>query len=198
MYGIIYCATNKINNKKYIGQTIRSLSRRKTIHIYESKHGSKYYFHQAIKKYGKDNFIWDILLECSSKEELNEKEEFFIKKYNTMNNGYNLTRGGQNGGTRKGKHNSKEQKQKLSKLYKGSGNPFYGKKHSKKTLKIISEFSKRLNERCRKIKCLETGRTFNKIMDAERELKIGHQSISFCCSGRYQTAGGYHWKYVEE
>jgi group I intron endonuclease len=76
---IIYLATNKITNQKYIGQTIRSLSERQSAHEYAAKKGSKYYFHRAIKKYGIENFIWQIIDTASSFEELNEKEK------NTLN-----------------------------------------------------------------------------------------------------------------
>ena len=86
---------NKINGKIYIGQTIRTLEKRKSDHINDTFEGSSLPFHNAIKKYGQYNFGWKILEECNSIEELNEKEEYWIRKLNTISpNGYNLRYGG--------------------------------------------------------------------------------------------------------
>lgn len=69
--GIIYCAYNKINNKRYIGQTIQRLSERKSAHY--NKNGCPY-FHHALLKYAVTDWDWFILDECNSLEELNEKK----------------------------------------------------------------------------------------------------------------------------
>jgi len=90
---IIYKVTNKINGKFYIGQTMRNLKKRIADHIRKNNDGS--YFHNALKKYGIDNFEWSIIEECDSKEELDEMEFHYIKQYDTYNNGYNLTLGGE-------------------------------------------------------------------------------------------------------
>lgn len=93
---IIYQAKNKINGKKYIGQTIRSFVQRKYEHIAASKNGCKNYFHSAIRKYGKENFEWTILEEnVLNKKRLDEIEIFYIGYFDTLApNGYNLTIGG--------------------------------------------------------------------------------------------------------
>lgn len=90
MKGIIYKITNTVNNKSYIGQTRQSIQFRWNQHT--SKKDNTY-FHNAIQKYGKDNFTIEILEECDVSE-LNEKEIFYIAKYDTFKNGYNLTIGG--------------------------------------------------------------------------------------------------------
>ena len=54
MRGIIYCVTNKNNNKKYIGQTIQDLKERQRKH-FNTSHCP--YFHNAIMKYGKDSIL---------------------------------------------------------------------------------------------------------------------------------------------
>ncbi len=103
MYMIIYLVTNLINQMKYVGQTIRTLKQRKSSHLSSSKKGSTYYLHRAIRKYGAENFKWEVMYNASSEEELNEKETFFIKEYNTNSqDGYNLTEGGR--GIRGWKH----------------------------------------------------------------------------------------------
>ena len=76
---IIYAAKNKKNNKMYIGQTTVSLEQRIKGHIVKEP---KSLFHKAIKKNGIDGFDWFIICECLSKEEMDEKEKYYIKKFN--------------------------------------------------------------------------------------------------------------------
>jgi hypothetical protein len=105
--GIIYKVTNIINNKIYIGQTIRGINKRKAIHIYRAlkKIEKNCYFHNAIRKYGIESFKWEIVWKGAVKF-LNKKEIEYIKKYKSYfiyNKGYNLTRGGDNPPIFKGK-----------------------------------------------------------------------------------------------
>lgn len=90
MKGIIYKITNKVNGKSYIGQTRYTLEFRWRQHIHKKDNT---YFHNAIRKYGEDNFIKEILEECDVNY-LNSREIFYIAKYNTFKEGYNLTIGG--------------------------------------------------------------------------------------------------------
>lgn len=90
MKGIIYKITNKVNGKSYIGQTRYTIEFRWKQHQHKKDNT---YFHNAIHKYGVDNFNIEILEECDT-EELNQKEIFYIAKYDTFKNGYNLTIGG--------------------------------------------------------------------------------------------------------
>lgn len=87
----IYKVENKINGKIYIGQTTKDLS----VEYY----GSGPVIIKALKKYGKENFNKEILIECKSKEELNQQEIFWISFYDSTNRkkGYNISTGG-NGG----------------------------------------------------------------------------------------------------
>lgn len=96
IYGVIYCVTNKINNKKYIGQTTRELKRRKNEHITQADNGSDLAIHQAIRKYGEGNFEWSIIDQAYNQEELDNKEIYWIDFYNTYyEDGYNMALGGQ-------------------------------------------------------------------------------------------------------
>jgi len=92
---IIYKATNVKTNKSYIGKTNRKLELRKLEHISRTTHKSKSHFHNSLRKYGPESFIWSILFEgeCSNNK-LNDLEIFYIGYYDTFNNGYNLTLGG--------------------------------------------------------------------------------------------------------
>jgi group I intron endonuclease len=76
----------------YIGQTITSVGDRVSRHIYEAKNRNKNNkFHNAINKYGKENFIYGIVCECESREELDRKEDEYIVKWSPK---YNTQRGG--------------------------------------------------------------------------------------------------------
>ena len=108
MYGIVYLATNTINNKVYVGQTTMSLNQRISCHRINKRCRL---FHRAIKKYGMDVFQWTTLEECVSKEDIDQKEMYWVEKLNANNNlfGYNL----KSGGVGNGKH-SEETKKLLS------------------------------------------------------------------------------------
>lgn len=129
---IIYLVTNKITGKQYVGQTMRSIEKRWETH----GHGN-YYISKSIRKHGKDNFKIEILEKCKSKQELSEKEIYWIKELNTLSpNGYNLTGGGE--GNLGWKH-TEEAKRKMSEAMKGKKHPNYGKKHSEEIRRKISE-----------------------------------------------------------
>lgn len=95
--GYIYCIENKINHKKYIGQTKHSVNRRFYMHCHDHINDGTV-LHNAMKAYGIDNFFVTTLLECAN-EELNEKEREYIIKNNTHwrdGYGYNMSYGGEN------------------------------------------------------------------------------------------------------
>lgn len=93
--GSIYIIKNKINNKVYIGQTINKVSYRYKTHIYYAIRGKDYIIGKAMRKYGIDNFYYEILEKCSI-EDLNSREIYWISKYNSTNPkfGYNMSVGG--------------------------------------------------------------------------------------------------------
>jgi hypothetical protein len=144
-FGIIYKATNKINGKCYIGQTIRRISLRISEHINLCKR-VKYknnYFHNALRKYGFDNFQWEVLCKCDTKEEMNEMEFHYIKQYNSYNCGYNLSWGGESSF---GRILSEETKKKISDAkvgkYRGINSYCYGKHLSEETKRKIGNAHK--------------------------------------------------------
>ena len=98
MRGFIYKITNTINGKYYIGQTIQNVKERFYQHCATkcSKAVSNMAIHRAIKKYGKSNFTVEVIEEIDSTN-LNDRERYWIKYYNSYNNGYNSTKGGQDG-----------------------------------------------------------------------------------------------------
>ncbi len=139
-YGVIYKATNKINGKIYIGQTVQSLNRRVRGHISRSLNNrDSSYFHRAINKYGKENFEWGIISKHNSLEELNRAEIEMIKRYNTFESGYNLDLGGK--GSVGFKHSEKT-KNKMSTSKKGKRNSNYGKVFTKEHREKLSNSHK--------------------------------------------------------
>lgn len=94
---VIYKHTNKTNGKIYIGQTCQVPEKRWDYGCGYKKHNL--YFYNAIKKYGwSEGFDHEILETDLSLEQANEREQYWIKYYNSLApNGYNLTRGGDGG-----------------------------------------------------------------------------------------------------
>lgn len=89
-YGYVICGiykiTNTINNRCYIGQSINI--RKRWIGHKNSK--CDYPLYRAFKKYGIENFTFEILEECK-KEDLDKREEYYIKIFDAYNHGYNQT-----------------------------------------------------------------------------------------------------------
>ena len=88
----IYKITNIQNNKVYIGQTIRPVQDRFNRHLNDALHNViNTHFARAIRKYGKDNFSWEIIDTANTQEELTIKERYWIQYYNSAKEGYNET-----------------------------------------------------------------------------------------------------------
>ena len=99
MKGYIYFIINQENGKRYVGQTIRYSDRK-------SDHKTKLNNHTHVNaklqnawdKYGENAFIWEkITYDNISAEELDEYEIYYIKKYNSVEDGYNIETGGTHG-----------------------------------------------------------------------------------------------------
>lgn len=127
--GLIYKHTNKVNGKSYVGQTVYSMEKRWREHCSFANKNRTCYFYRAIVKHGKDAFEHEILEDNIPQDKLNEREIFYIEKYGTFDNGYNLDRGGQ---TRKDFRLTEETKRKLSEANKG-------KKLSKEQVDMMRE-----------------------------------------------------------
>lgn len=101
--GHIYCFTNKVNGKKYIGQTICDDNTRYNQHHsnYKNEKSEEYNskIHQGFREFGFDNFSYEILAkDIQSQELLDELERYYIVQYDSrVPNGYNVKEGGQNG-----------------------------------------------------------------------------------------------------
>lgn len=90
----IYVITNLTNRKQYVGQTIQNP--RDRWHRHTSVNNFNTVIGRAIKKYGKENFKFEVVDSASSVEELNIKEREWIVKLDTYRNGYNSSKGDKN------------------------------------------------------------------------------------------------------
>ena len=170
----IYKITNLINNKIYIGITKRNPKIRFNEH-FSNKNELLY---KAKEKYGKDNFLLEIIESNVSEDMIDEKERYYIQLYKSLvPDGYNLSQGGISN-----KSISEQGKQKLKKCNLGINNP----KCNKYILMIDKETNKILHK-------------FGSTREAARFLgnENKYRSIAYCLSGKIKTSQGYLWKYEE-
>lgn len=123
---IIYKTKNTINGKFYVGKDTKNNP---------DYYGSGLILNKAIKKYGKENFIKEVLEFCSTKEELNEREIFWINELSATTLGYNIALGGAGGDTLTMNPNLEE----IRKKFIGEKNHYFNKKHSEETKIKISK-----------------------------------------------------------
>ncbi len=154
-FGVVYKATNKVNDKVYIGQTLYPLNIRISQHKHEANRKYKNsHFYKAIRKYGIESFEWSILGEYAI-DKLNKAEIKMIERFDSFYNGYNLTIGGDGVKGLEGKNhpfygrslpvktiNKIKETFKKNKTVVGKNNPMYGKKHTKKTKIKMSKAKK--------------------------------------------------------
>jgi group I intron endonuclease len=132
----IYLYTNKINGKQYVGQTRNPVEKRHAAHIRDALvKESRYYFHNALRSEGVENFNMEVIDTATSLQELNSKETYWILKLKTLRpDGYNLNTGGNScqpcDETRqKLKIASTGERNAMYGKY-GEANPFFGHKHT--------------------------------------------------------------------
>lgn len=175
--GYIYLIENKINGKKYIGQTLKDdINSRWKQHKNICKYSLGTCLYNAYKKYGTENFNFKILCICFDID-TNRFEIDYIKKYNTIYpNGYNLQTGGNNR-----KHNEYTIKH-LKQVLSGVNSPNYGKKITLEKRQLISErlkgdknpnFGKKISQEI-KLKISKTMLNFDVIKRTEINKKISN------------------------
>lgn len=211
--GYIYKIINDVNDKIYIGQTINTIEYRFKCHINEANqtiHQSK--FHLALSKIGAEHFKIELIEECPN-EELNDREEYWIKFYDSVNQGYNTTWGGSYG-----LHYNRDEILELwaqgLNIQKISNKLGIDRGLLGQILKQLNITEKEIDARRyiasqTQIKNrsvyqidIKTGKIikqWDKISDAERQLNISHSIIINCCNLKPQakTAGGFAWRYTE-
>ena len=172
---VIYKITNLINNKIYIGQTTNVKERFRHHKQAPFRKGSRDYnkpLYRAIRKYGLDNFSFEIIdKSAKSIDELNDKEINYIKLFDSIidsGHGYNLESGGNNG------LKSEYTKKKISEAHKGYGGGSFGKR-------------KGMAYRAKKVICLETNKIYGSAIDCAEDLfpknvSTARKQISKCAS----------------
>jgi group I intron endonuclease len=218
----VYCHTNKLNNKKYIGIT-RNIPERRW------QNGRGYinndHFYRAITKYGWHNFTHEILYTDLSKSEAENLEILLIKEYDSANpkHGYNIELGGNSTDritdvTRdkiskalKGHECSAETRLKISIANKGKTRAKRGKmteeQREKNRLCHLGQipwnkgraWSDEEKAKCggKSVYCVELDKVYRTAHEASKDLHIDFSSICKCAKGKVKRAGGYHWKYSE-
>lgn len=151
---VIYRVRNLVNDKVYVGKTKHTAEERWRGHVSSAREkdapGRRVFrqpVHRAIRKYGFQSFVLDVLYTAKTIEELNAMETFFIILHQSHKpeNGYNLTLGGEgvNGGprvsNRRGVKLSKETKLRISLANRGRVSNRKGVKLSAATRKKIGE-----------------------------------------------------------
>lgn len=146
-YGIIYLLTNTVNGKKYVGQTVKPLDLRWQRHCWNCTYKNNMPVDMAIRKYGRHSFTREVIAECYSQEELNEKEKHYVNELNTWSpHGYNLRAGDGMGAmseqvkdkirvSNTGKIRSDETRRKLSVSHMGQIIPDYEIQRRKEFMK---------------------------------------------------------------
>lgn len=127
---IIYIVTNSVNNKVYIGKTIKTLKQRQRSHNAAVKRGVKTHFYDAIRKYGENVFEWDVLEEILD-DQASDAEIFWIAYFKYIGvDLYNHTIGGEGV---VGNKWSEESRKRQSERYKGKPSGRLGIKWSEES-----------------------------------------------------------------
>lgn len=205
----IYRHINKINGRSYIGKA-------KDVNNRWANNGSKYKtcprFWSAIVHYGWDNFEHTILEDNIDDKEVDEREKFYIKYYNSLYpNGYNLAMGGSGGNAWAGK--TQEEKQKFSEERRNetlSRGEDWHKKLSQAQYnrwskveekeKMSNRVSGGKNPMAKKCFCVETGIIYNSYADAAEECGYPRSSgskIGMVIRGQKKTFAGFHWRQID-
>lgn len=182
----IYKITNIVNKKLYIGQTVDPKTRWSR-HKSDARLNKKYNYHlyDAIRKYGVENFIFEIVACCKTIEDADFIEIYCIKQFNSTDRefGYNKHMGGQSR-----REVTEETKKKISESNKGRTSPMLGQHHSNETKEILSAANKgnqnRLGSKVsdktkQKLRDLNLGRTVSEqTLDKMSQSMIGKNSGS--------------------
>lgn len=206
----IYKIENLINHKIYIGQS-KQIEYRWKQHIDRSKDLKyKTHLYLAIRKYGLENFKFEIIEECNI-DKLNEKEKYWIAYYDSTNplKGYNNTNGGEGGGSYKYDINLIKQK------WENGENLIFISEELKCNPKTVSKILKRIGiyseEEILKRKYLHISKKvyqydlqgvflkeFNSLYQASISTGVQSHCINKCCNKTYKNAGNFIWRFYKK
>ncbi len=159
---IIYKTTNLVNGKSYIGKTVRE---------WNGYLGSGKIILRAIEKYGREYFKREILERCS-REELSEREIYWIAK---LKPDYNIAKGGEGGDTFTNNPNKDIIREKIRKIHKGRKNTQETRRRMSEVrmgIKFTEEHKKNLCiARRKRVTTEETKRRMSKAMKGKINIK---------------------------
>ena len=181
----VYLHVNKINGKKYVGQTCQKVSDR-------WGNGSTYsnskHFYRAIKKYGWDNFNHFIIVDKLTKDEADSLEIKLIKAYDTTTTGYNICHGG--AGVMRGRRHSVEAKQKIRECRKSQV-------FSKEIQKIKAETMLGFKYKHIGVTFYDGNtRNYQLVSDISNELGFDKGHINKCLNGQRKTHNKCTFNYI--
>ena len=206
----IYKLENQINHKIYIGMTIREPQIRFEEHkrkaFDKNYYGYNYPIYQAIRKYGINNFSFEIIYSTEDEKEIFDKEKYYIQFYDSVNKGYNISLGGEGNSKYKTEDILKYWEQgktcqeisdilgcqitTVSNRLKGCGIT------QEDIIKRVSLLQKKIN--ADPILQFDLQDNFIKEWSSSKEIErtLGYSSnnIRSCCRGSLKTAYGYKWK----
>lgn len=196
----IYLMTNKINDKKYVGQT-NNLKRRIKYQHFNTGH-VKTAIDKAVLKYGKENFEIKVIEE-TNKDKVDEREIYWIEKYNTYKGvGYNCTPGGESlsgednpmyGVSLSGKLNGMYGRERSQKVKDKLKKFRTGLKHKEETKNKISEATKGSNNPRAKIKLKDVYNIFKLYFEENKSgYKIG-EIYNVSNNTIYEILNCKHW-----
>lgn len=202
--GCIYCITNLINSKKYIGKTTSNIEERFKQHCCDAfkERCEKRPLYDAMRKYGVENFKVQ-KLEVVDNDKLSEREIYWIRELQTYgSNGYNATRGGDGSIL----YDHREIIDLYNLGYSPNNIASKMKCDASTVRKVLKASGVKLNK-CKKVDQYDMAgnyiQTFQSFDSAYQWLvnhgiidcKTGHSAISLVCSGKRKSAYRYKWKY---
>jgi group I intron endonuclease len=148
-YGVIYRAVSLLDGRCYVGQTIRSFGVRRQAHLDEARLGLGFAFARALRKQGPESFVWEVLRECQTREELDHEEAHYIDLCSSFvdDHGYNLTRGGDKGLAGHTHSAETKSKMRLSSLGRSVSTAARAKIATTQKTHHTAEFLKRMSDR---------------------------------------------------
>lgn len=184
------------SGKSYIGQTT-DLDRRYNAFLRFDKHYAGDKIDKARRKYNNADEWTYMVLECCGIDALDEREIYYIRMYNTMNNGYNCESGG-NGKKVVSESSKQKNREAHLGLYDGENNPHYGKKHTQKVKDFVSDLNS-----VAIIQLTKDGvyvNQFKSIKDAAQSVGVTSTAIWNCLNGKYRVKSvkGFKWAYKKE
>lgn len=204
----IYKITNLINNKVYIGQTHQTVNARWKGHTYEALNNyDNNYFHNAIKKYGVDNFKVETIDSATTQDEINRLEKYYIQLFKSNNNvyGYNISLGGETEAIFDYKiiNDLWNKGWALREIAEYMGCITATVKHAVENNPSYSESeAKRRGANYRKIKQYDKDKnyikTFRSFAEIARELNCSSNTISKCIRNKTYSALGFYWCFEGE